>query len=210
MPPRPWPPLYFRAGQLEAARSWCDKALERDERQLDALQTRVRACLALGDLDCATASSDKALATKATTDTYYLHGLARMAARDLTTAEKDFQQVIDWNHVYEEAYIALAEVQLKLYEGYEGPTMKMRTLDKAVEETSTALELNPQSIPALKTRSRPMRSNRTMPRRSRTSAGWWPWRYRYGGLSDAGGILPRLRAVPERHQRPEPGAGGES
>ncbi|MEZ4761362.1 MAG: tetratricopeptide repeat protein [Flavobacteriales bacterium] len=145
---------YFRAGQLEAARSWCDKALERDERQLDALQTRVRACLALGDLDCATASSDKALATKATTDTYYLHGLARMAARDLTTAEKDFQQVIDWNHVYEEAYIALAEVQLKLYEGYEGPTMKMRTLDKAVEETSTALELNPQSIPALKTRSR--------------------------------------------------------
>ena len=145
---------YFHAGQLEPARTWCDKALERDDRELGALQTLVRTCLALEDVDCATSAADRALAAKATTDTHYLHGLARMAARDLKGAEQDFQQVIDWNHLYEDAYIALAEVQLKLYEDYEGPTMKMRTLDKAVEETSTALELNPQSIAALKTRSK--------------------------------------------------------
>jgi tetratricopeptide (TPR) repeat protein len=101
-----------------------------------------------------TAASDKALDVKATTDTYYLHGLVRTALRDYRTAETDLEKVIEWNYLYEDAYIALAEVQLALYEGYSGPTMQMRTLDKAVEKCSTALELNPQSTSALFTRSK--------------------------------------------------------
>ena len=136
------------------ARSWCDKALTADGKCMPALQTKVRACLALNDLDCASATADAALALKATTDTYYLHGLSRMATRDYPTAESDFEKVIEWNYLYEDAYISLAEVHLLMYAQYSGPTMQMRTLDKAVEETTTALELNPQSAAALFTRSK--------------------------------------------------------
>ncbi|MBL7963441.1 MAG: caspase family protein [Flavobacteriales bacterium] len=136
------------------ARQLCEQALASDPKRMDAWQVKVRVCLAMEDIDCATAAADKALAMKATTDTYYLHGLARMAARDYKTAEFDLEKVIEWNYLYEDAYVALAETQLALYRQYSGPTMQMRTLDKAVEKCSRALELNPQSTAALFTRSK--------------------------------------------------------
>jgi len=113
-----------------------------------------RACLKKGDLDCAVHAADRALAIKATTDSYYLHGLVRFATKDLKTAEFDLDKVIEWNHLYEPAYVALSEVQLALYEVYTGPTMKARTTEKAIEKCTRALELNPQSTDALFTRSK--------------------------------------------------------
>lgn len=145
---------YLELGDAAEALVFCGKALQVDPKSMDALQTKVRACLAKGDLDGATATSDAALALKATTDTYYLHGLARMAVRDYRTAEFDLDKVIEWNYLYEPAYVALAETQLKLYEQYTGTTMQMRTLDKAIEKCTRALELNPQSTDALFTRSK--------------------------------------------------------
>jgi len=61
--------------------------------------------------------------------------------------------VLEWNHLYEAAYVELAKVQLELYEVFTGTTMQMRTLDKAVEKCTVALDLNPQSTDALFTRS---------------------------------------------------------
>lgn len=145
---------YLELDSLEVARTLCDQALRVDPKAMDALQTKVRACLGLGDLDCATQASDAALALKATTDTYYLHGLVRTAARDYKTAEFDLDKVLEWNHLYEPAYVAAAEVQLRLYEQYSGLTMKMRTLDKAIQSCTRALELNPASTDALFTRSK--------------------------------------------------------
>ncbi len=144
----------LEVGRDREARTLCDKALAIDPKHLDALEAKVRVCLALNDLDGAAAASDAALAQKGTTDTYYLHGLVRMAQRDYRTAEADLERVIEWNYLYEDAYVALAEVQLKLFEQYSGPTMQLRTLDKAVERTTTALELNPRSTSALFTRSK--------------------------------------------------------
>lgn len=131
-----------------------EQALRVDPKHMNALQAHVRAALAVGDLDKASRSADAALALKATTDTYYLHGLVRTATRDYRTAEFDLDKVLEWNHLYEPAYVALAEVQLKLYEQYSAPTMRMRTLEKAIAKTSRALELNPQSTDALFTRSK--------------------------------------------------------
>ncbi|MBL8012106.1 MAG: tetratricopeptide repeat protein [Flavobacteriales bacterium] len=145
---------YLDLGRPQEALELCNKALATDPKSMEALQTKVRVCLALNDLDGAAAASDAALAQKGTTDTYYLHGLVRMAQRDYRTAETDLERVIEWNYLYEDAYVALAEVQLKLYEQYTGPTMQLRTLDKAVERTTTALELNPRSTAALFTRSK--------------------------------------------------------
>jgi len=136
------------------ARACAEKALLVEPKHMRAQQARVRACLALNDLDCASAAADAALALKATTDTYYLHGLVRTATRDYKTAEFDLDKVIEWNPMYEAAYVALSEVQLKLYEQYSGPTMQMRTLEKAIEKCTRALELNPQSTDALFTRSK--------------------------------------------------------
>jgi tetratricopeptide (TPR) repeat protein len=121
---------------------------------MQAMQAKVRACLALNDLDCASTAADAALALKATTDTYYLHGLVRTATRDYKTAEFDLDKVVEWNPMYEAAYVAQSEVQLKLYEQYTGPTMQMRTLEKAIEKCTRALELNPQSTDALFSRSK--------------------------------------------------------
>lgn len=145
---------YLDLGEAREARAMCDKALQAEARNLSALQTKTRACLALNDLDCARQASDEALGVKATTDTYYLHGIVRTALRDYPTAEADLEKVIEWNYLYEDAYIALAEVQLALYDTYSGPTMQMRTLDKAAEQCTRALELNPQSTNALFTRSK--------------------------------------------------------
>ncbi|MCB9170150.1 MAG: tetratricopeptide repeat protein [Flavobacteriales bacterium] len=145
---------YLDAGDPDAAAKWADKAVQAGPKDLDALTAQVRVALVQGDLDKATEASDRALDVKGTTDTYYLHGLVRTALRDYRTAESDLQKVIEWNYTYEDAYVALAEVQLRLYATYEGPTMQLRTLDQAVERTTTALELDPRSMPALFTRSK--------------------------------------------------------
>jgi tetratricopeptide (TPR) repeat protein len=145
---------YFELGDQAKALQLCEQALRVDPKNMAALQTKVRAALALGDLDVASAAADAALATKATTDTYYLHGITRHAIRDLKTAEFDLDKVIEWNYQYEPAYVALAEVQLDLYRQYSGPTMQIRTLEKAIEKCTRALELNPASTDALFTRSK--------------------------------------------------------
>lgn len=145
---------YLEAGDATSALGFAERALRTNPKQMEALQAKVRACLALNDLDGAADAADKALAIKATTDTYYLHGLVRTAQRDYITAETDLDKVLEWNHLYEPAYVALSEVQLHLFEQYTGTTMKMRTLDKAIEKCTRALELNPQSTDALFTRSK--------------------------------------------------------
>jgi tetratricopeptide (TPR) repeat protein len=136
------------------ARTFADQAVRVAPKNQAAQMALARACLKAGDLDCATRSSDQALSIKATTDTYYLHGLVRTATRDYKTAEFDLDKVIEWNHLYEPAYVAVSEVQLALYELYSGPTMKARTLEKAIEKCTRALELNPQSTDALFVRSK--------------------------------------------------------
>lgn len=145
---------YYELGDHARALTLCEQALRVEPKQLSALETKVRCALAMNDLDKATAAADAALAAKGTTDTYYLHGITRFATRDLKTAEFDLDKVIEWNYQYEPAYVALAEVQLALYGQYSGPTMQMRTLDKAIEKTTRALELNPASTDALFTRSK--------------------------------------------------------
>ncbi len=145
---------YLELNDPVTAKALCEQALKQDPKLMVALQTKVRACLAANDLDCAAATADAALAQKATTDTYYLHGLARKATRDYKTAEFDFDKVIEWNHLYEAAYVAQAETQLLLYQQYSGLTMQMRTLEKAIDKCTRALELNPMSADALFTRSK--------------------------------------------------------
>lgn len=131
-----------------------EQALRVDPKNMAAWQAKVRAALAFGDLDNASQAADAALALKATTDTYYLHGVVRHALRDHRTAEFDLEKVLEWNHMYEPAYVVLSEVQLALYEQYSAPTMQMRTLEKAIAKCTRALELNPQSTDALFTRSK--------------------------------------------------------
>lgn len=145
---------YLDLDSLPRARAYAEQALRVAPKSQAAQMAVGRACLRLGDLDCATRAADQALATKATTDSYYLHGIVRFATRDYKTAEFDLDKVLEWNHLYEPAYVAQSEVQLALYELYSGPTMKTRTLEKAIEKCTRALELNPQSTDALFSRSK--------------------------------------------------------
>jgi len=145
---------YLEVDSPAVARTLAETALKRDTKNMQALQAIVRASLKLGDLDRATTASDAAVNLKGTTDTYYLRGLVRTATRDYQTAESDFDRVIEWNKLYEPAYVGQAEVQLAMYERYTGPTMQMRTLEKAIDKCRLALELNPQSTDALYWRSK--------------------------------------------------------
>ena len=145
---------YLEIDSARKALTLAEDALRVNGKHMQAMQAKVRACLALNDLDCASSAADAALALKATTDTYYLHGLVRTATRDYKTTEFDLDKVVEWNPMYEAAYVAQSEVQLKLYEQYTGPTMQMRTLEKAIEKCTRALELNPQSTDALFSRSK--------------------------------------------------------
>ena len=145
---------YMAVDSPAVAQRYLDRALKVDPKHMEAIQTKVRVCLALNDVDAAAEAADKALSMKATTDTYYLHGLARMAVHDYATAETDLDKVISWNHLYEPAYVALSETQLKLHDKYSGLTMQMRALEKAIEKCGVALELNPRSTDALFTRSK--------------------------------------------------------
>lgn len=145
---------FLEIDSVRSALALCEQALRVNAKHMGALQVQVRAALAANDLDLATSASDKALAVKATTDTYFLHGLVRYATKDLATAEFDLDKVLEWNYLYEPAYVASAEVQLALYERYSGNTMQMRTLEKAIARCTRALELNPQSTDALFVRSK--------------------------------------------------------
>lgn len=144
----------YNLKRYEEAKAMCDRALTVDPKHMMALQCRTRTCLATSDLDCAHTSAEAAIGVKRTTDTHYLHGLVALQRRDYSKAAEDFQQVIDWNYMYEQAYVGYAETQLKMYEGYTATTMQLRTLDQAVGKTTTALELNPRSTDALFTRSK--------------------------------------------------------
>ncbi|MEO8069083.1 MAG: tetratricopeptide repeat protein [Flavobacteriales bacterium] len=144
----------YNLKRYDEARAMCDKALAVDPKHMMALQCRTRVCLAVKDLDCANISAETAINVKRTTDTHYLHGLVALQRHEFSKAAEDFQQVIDWNYLYEQAYVGYAETQLKMYEEYTATTMQLRTLDQAVSKTSTALELNPRSTDALFTRSK--------------------------------------------------------
>ncbi|MCB0794935.1 MAG: tetratricopeptide repeat protein [Flavobacteriales bacterium] len=146
--------LHMAAGDTLRAVEWSRKALVSDPRSMSALQAAIRIDLAVNDLDAATEHSDRALSLKATTDTHYLHGLVRMALRDLPAAEQDLEKVLEWNYLYADAYVALAEVYLLQHDTYSGPTMQLRTLDKAVERTTSAIELDPRNVKALVARSK--------------------------------------------------------
>jgi tetratricopeptide (TPR) repeat protein len=141
-------------GDAAAAVGYCDRALAINPKAMAALQTKVRACLALGRVDDAVSAADAALALKATTDTYYLHGLTRMAVGDHAKAAADFDQVLAWNHLFEPAYVALGEAQLHLSDSYRGTAMQMRALEKGITTTTLGLQLNPQSTELLLVRSK--------------------------------------------------------
>lgn len=136
------------------ARSYADAALALSPKSMEALQTKVRACLAVQDVPCAVAAADAALALKATTDTYYLHALSRMAAGDHATADTDLDKVLEWNPLYEAAYVASGEAQLELHKGYRGISMQIRALEKAINRCTRGLELNPSSTELLIVRSK--------------------------------------------------------
>lgn len=142
------------ADEPQKARHYADAALALSTKNMAALQVKVRACLALKDIDCAVTTSDAALSLKATTDTYYLHALSRMASGDHTTADADLDKVLEWNHLYEAAYVASAEAQLQLFQGYRGVSMQMRALEKAINRCTHGLELNPGSTELLIARSK--------------------------------------------------------
>ncbi|MCO6482556.1 MAG: hypothetical protein J5I62_07170 [Flavobacteriales bacterium] len=136
------------------ARTYAEAALAISPKNMPALQTKVRACLALKDIDCAVTGADAALAMKASTDTYYLHALSRMASGDYTTADADLDKVLEWNYLYEAAYVASAETQLQLYRGYRGVSMQIRALEKAIDRCTRGLELNPSGTELLIARSK--------------------------------------------------------
>lgn len=144
---------FLEIDSVPRARAFADQAVRVAPKSQAAQMALARACLKAHDLDCAAAAADQALAIKATTDSYFLHGIVRTATRDYKTAEFDLDKVLEWNHLYEPAYVALSEVQLAMHDLYTGPTMKMRTLEKAIEKCTRALELNPRSTDALFTRS---------------------------------------------------------
>ncbi len=141
-------------GDANTALAFCDRALAINPKTMAALQTKVRACLALKRVDDAVAAADAALALKATTDTYYLHGLTRMAVGDHAKAAADFDQVLAWNHLFEPAYVSLGEAQLHLSDSYRGTAMQIRALEKGITTTTHGLELNPQSTELLLVRSK--------------------------------------------------------
>ncbi len=136
------------------ARKYADAAIAISPKNMDALQTKVRACLALPDVPCAVAAADAALALKGTTDTYYLHARSRMASGDHATADTDLDKVIEWNPLYEAAYVSAGETQLQLYKTYRGVSMQMRALEKAINRCTRGLELNPSSTELLVVRSK--------------------------------------------------------
>ncbi len=138
----------------EKALHYADEALKVKPKAMEALQTKVRACLALKDVPGALAAADAALSLKATTDTYYLHALSRMASGDYATADVDLDKVLEWNHLYEAAYVASGETQLKLYQTYRGTSMQMRALEKAINQGTLGLQLNPASTELLIMRSK--------------------------------------------------------
>lgn len=133
---------------------YADQALALSPKNMQALQTKVRASLAMKDVQQAVATADAALSLKATTDTYYLHALARMASGDYTTADADLDKVLEWNPLYEAAYVASGEAQLKLHETYRGTSMQMRALEKAIDRCTAGLQLNPSSTELLIVRSK--------------------------------------------------------
>lgn len=133
---------------------YANAALAVSPKNMEAMQTRVRSALALKDVQQALTAADAALSLKATTDTYYLHALSRMASGDYTTADADLDKVLQWNPLYEAAYVASGETQLKLHQGYRGVSMQIRALEKAINQTTLGLQLNPSSTELLIVRSK--------------------------------------------------------
>ena len=141
-------------GYLNDAQEMCSLALTEDPKNLQVLRIKVLASLTQGDINEAVRSADMGLNAKKTTDTYFYHGMAYYAARRFEDALKDFEKVIEMNYLYEAAYIGQSESLLQLAENYTAGAMQMRTWEKVVRQSTTSIELNPESRDALIVRSK--------------------------------------------------------
>lgn len=144
---------YLDHGFLNQAVEMCDMTLAEDKKSLQALRIKVIASLTQGNIDEALVAAEQGVAVKKTTDTYFYRGLAAYASRDYEKALADFEKVIDMNYMYERAYIGESQSLFELAKGYTGHTMKMRTMEKIIRQSTLALDLNPQSKDALVVRS---------------------------------------------------------
>jgi len=145
---------YLDHGYLNDAQEMCDLALTQDKKNLQVLRVKVLASLTQGNLEEALAAAELGLKAKKTTDTYFYHGQASYAMRNYEVALADFEEVIEMNYLYEAAYIGQSESLLKLAESFTGHTMKMRTWEKVIRQSTLALDLNPESKEGLVVRSK--------------------------------------------------------
>jgi tetratricopeptide (TPR) repeat protein len=166
---------YFKAGELNGKKAdyFCEagklyyatkdyanseKALNRsiaiDAKHMETLMTQTLLYLATKDFYKALESSSSAVSSKRTLINTYWYGVVNDSLGDYENAGKAFEEILKGNYLYENAYTGLADVQLKLFQKYTSPYMKVEQLEMALNNCNIVLELYPENVFAYELRSK--------------------------------------------------------
>jgi tetratricopeptide (TPR) repeat protein len=146
--------LYFAAGDYKQSELALSKSIAIDSKHMETLQTQTLLFLTTKDFLKAQESANTALSSKRTLINTYWFGVVSDSLGDYESAGKAFEEILKGNHLYENAYTGLADVQLKLFSKYTSPYMKVEQLEKALSNCNIVLELYPENTTAYVLRSK--------------------------------------------------------
>jgi len=134
---------YYNLGKLDEAMEYVEKAIELKRTNELAMQLKTKILLDQDNLEEAFNTAEVALMLKSDDISYYLHGLVNERKGDLDNAEDDYEKAIRKNKKFVDAYLSLAELQVKT-----------GSYEDAFENCEEVLELNPNNTDAYLVRSK--------------------------------------------------------
>jgi len=135
--------LYFLLRNYGEALNWVNKAIELKKNYQEAIEYKIRTLIKQENYADASACCTKLLSIKETPVHFYLYGIVLDNLNDYPKAESNFEKAIAKDKTYVDAFIALANLRLK-----------MDKTDQALENINQALRLEPSNVEAYLSRSR--------------------------------------------------------
>ncbi|MBN2213890.1 MAG: tetratricopeptide repeat protein [Bacteroidales bacterium] len=133
----------YNTGKYKQALDYVNKAIDLRKKYLEAYQLQTNIFLKLDKLEDAQLASQKALALKDNDLNHFLAGQVAEQMNNLNLAEEEYVKAIIKNRKYVEAYVALADLRIKL-----------NKLDQAINDCNSAIRLDQNYTDAYLTRSK--------------------------------------------------------
>ena len=136
---------YFKVDSLPACKVALNRAVEIDSKSMEAWQLKTRLHLALYEFVEAHRSASEAMGQKRSLINTYWMAVVSDSLGVYDEAAKYFEEILEGNHLYEDAHVGLVSVKLRNYQRLSSSYKKTEELNSAFEKCNVALEIFPDN-----------------------------------------------------------------